>query len=522
MSDKTSEALKQRIDQLIKKNNDLEKKVFNLIHNPEENTSKSFISKKEEELQKLRLQIKQKESEINKRENKLNMKELELNQRELLLNQKESDLNKKEFDLKNQKPKTVQKIVPKIIIKEPINKAQKIKDIYDHIINSKNITQKELYQDMTVFGTILKKEIEEDLALHPDKFVKLDEAINNEDKTFLPSAILAKSLNENNKILAVVEKEENKSDIYGIALQFLVNGMAYEKKLVISYDFGKEKNDLIIYDETEQKKFIENESDKLSKILNVPKEYICICNFREGSVKHDVIITQNLIKDFQNELKKGLIKEKLFVDPFINIDENFDNLVQKLTEISDSKNTKISVAPLVEAIKLNSSLFDKAGNKSSGWPEGEKRGNMDYFPPKGWIGHGLKVWDKYDNGDNTWIGMSNSNKEWCVAYHGTNIKYAKSILTSSLKPGINQVHQYCDNINTRCPLKKVGMGVYVSPNPKVAEGYSSITNNYLCMFMCRINPNNFRTCEDKKDYWVVNPTEEDIRPYRLLIKKIGK
>ena len=60
MSDKTSEALKQRIDQLIKKNNDLEKKVFNLIHNPEENTSKSFISKKEKELQKLRLQIKQK------------------------------------------------------------------------------------------------------------------------------------------------------------------------------------------------------------------------------------------------------------------------------------------------------------------------------------------------------------------------------------------------------------------------------------------------------------------------------
>ena len=171
---------------------------------------------------------------------------------------------------------------------------------------------------------------------------------------------------------------------------------------------------------------------------------------------------------------------------------------------------------------MNSSLFDKAGNKSSGWPEGEKRGNMDYFPPKGWIGHGLKVWDKYDNGDNTWIGMSNSNKEWCVAYHGTNIKYAKSILTSSLKPGVNQVHQYCDNINTRCPLKKVGIGVYVSPNPKVAEGYSSITNNYLCMFMCRINPNNFRTCEDRKDYWVVNPTEEDIRPYRLLIKKIGK
>ena len=45
------------------------------------------------------------------------MKELELNQRELLLNQKESDLNKKEFDLKNQKPKTVQKIVIKLKVR---------------------------------------------------------------------------------------------------------------------------------------------------------------------------------------------------------------------------------------------------------------------------------------------------------------------------------------------------------------------------------------------------------------------
>ena len=39
--------------------------------------------------------------------------------------------------------------------------------------------------------------------------------------------------------------------------------------------------------------------------------------------------------------------------------------------------------------------------------------------------------------------------------------------------------------------------------------------------MCRINPTKFRTCEDSnKEYWVVEPSEEDIRPYRLLIKKV--
>ena len=295
MSDKVSQSLLQKIDTLIKKNNELEKKVFNLINNPEENTSKSFISKKEKELKLLQVQIKQKETEIKKRENKLNMKELELNQRESILNKKESDLIKRELELKKQKPK--------IIIKEPINKVEKIKDICSHILNSKNISQKELYQDMTVYGTILKKEIEEDLQLHPEKFVKIEDVLKNEDEDFLPSAILAKNLADNN-ILAVVEKDENKSPVYDIALQFLVNGMANEKKLVLSYDFGKDQNDLIIYDETEQTKFIEKEKDKLSQVLKVPKDYICICNFRKGSVKIDILVSQKFVNEFAKEFNK--------------------------------------------------------------------------------------------------------------------------------------------------------------------------------------------------------------------------
>ena len=57
-----------KIDQLIKKNNELEKKVFNLVHNPEENNSRSFISKKENELKNLEYQIKKKEEEIKQKE----------------------------------------------------------------------------------------------------------------------------------------------------------------------------------------------------------------------------------------------------------------------------------------------------------------------------------------------------------------------------------------------------------------------------------------------------------------------
>ena len=515
MSGKNYQSLIQKIDELIKKNNELERKVFNLVHNPEENKSKSFILKKEKELQSLQSQIKKKQEEITKKENRLNMKEEELNKREIELNKKESDLIQKEIDLQKQKPKT------KIIIKEPIDKKKTINDICSHILNSKNISPRKLYEDMSVFGTIIKNEIEEELKNTPEKFVEIDSAIKNEDSKFLPSAILAKNLKGKN-ILAVVEKESNPSPIYDIALQFLVNGMANEKKFVISYDFGKEQNDLIIYDEDEQKKFVEKELDKFSKVLQVPKECINICNFREGSCKFDVQVSQALLQDFIDENKNLPVVKKPYVDPFLNIDDNFENLVNKLIQISkDAKNTKVKLEPLVEGIKLNVSLFDPQGNRSDGWPVGEKRGGMEYNAPIGWVGHGLRVSKKYDNGDDTWLGMKNTKGEWCVAYHGTNIKFAKSILQTNLRPGSMQVHEDCDNINERCSLKKVGVGIYVSPLVNTAEMYSEECDNYKCMFMCRINPTKFRTCEDtNKEYWVVNPSEEDIRPYRLLIKKV--
>ena len=124
---------------------------------------------------------------------------------------------------------------------------------------------------------------------------------------------------------------------------------------------------------------------------------------------------------------------KPYVDPFLNTDDDFQNLVNKLIKISNSKNTQISKAPLVEAIKLNTSLFDPRGNRSSGWPVGESRGGMPYDAPIGWIGHGLRVSGKYDNGSDKWLGMDNSEGEWCVAYHGTNIQFAKAILEYTIR-----------------------------------------------------------------------------------------
>jgi hypothetical protein len=98
----------------------------------------------------------------------------------------------------------------------------------------------------------------------------------------------------------------------------------------------------------------------------------------------------------------------------------FDSDERKLLNEFKKKELKnlkeIHTDVITSGFKLNKNLLDSRGNRSDGWSVGEMRGKKPYYPPLGWIGIGLKVIDKYEN--NIWIGMNNSEGEWCVAYHG--------------------------------------------------------------------------------------------------------
>ena len=97
----------------------------------------------------------------------------------------------------------------------------------------------------------------------------------------------------------------------------------------------------------------------------------------------------------------------------------------------------------------------------------------------------------------------------------------------NLKRVLGQVHKDCDD--QFHPGKKVGEGVYCTPNIETAEDYLGIVNingeTYKTVLMVRVNPNALRHCDDcwdSKDpynYWVVNGTTNEIRPYRILFKK---
>ena len=75
-----------------------------------------------------------------------------------------------------------------------------------------------------------------------------------------------------------------------------------------------------------------------------------------------------------------------FKNKFKN-DSNFKEL-QYLKEVHSDV--------IMGGCKLSKNMLDAKGNRSSGWPDGEMRGNKPYYSPKGWIGIGLKVEDRFD------------------------------------------------------------------------------------------------------------------------------
>ena len=43
---------------------------------------------------------------------------------------------------------------------------------------------------------------------------------------------------------------------------------------------------------------------------------------------------------------------------------------------------------------------------------------------------------------------------------------------------------------------------------------------YKVGFMLRVKPDKIRASKDKEDYWVLNGTIDEMRPYRILLKEI--
>ena len=318
----------------------------------------------------------------------------------------------------------------------------------------------------------------------------------------------------NEGCIVAIEKDkpsnENENNELNTTLQFLVNGMYNFKKYIFHFDFGEEKNNELLNNVEKQNHFNLKLKIKLLSLLKVNRNDIIMCNPRNGSYEITAIIK---------------------INNFYQLSE--EQLYQELSKDPDfSAVKKIELSILLSGCKLNPYMLDSRGNnKDGGWGINEKRGGKPYYPPKGWIGYGLRVLDRFDNGDNTWLDYRNYGGEWAVAYHGVGsllsgsqiLNAVNNIVMNNLQCG-NSGQGYKDSYDAFHQGEKVGEGVYVTPQPDIMESHCGIVNcgnkNYKIGIMTRVKPELIRCPVDKQDYWVINGTDNEVRPYRILIKEL--
>jgi len=367
----------------------------------------------------------------------------------------------------------------------------------------------------------MKQQILKQKSTHPDMFINIANVLatpglltdvqpSDEDYKYI-LCLIGKIL-ENNGITIGIYKENNIKDRIDLAaIQFIFSGLISKKKYKILFNFPEEEIICIKFQEGYKTKLIDKWKDIISKKLKVKKNLLILTNLREEENKYYMDLA------FNPEVN--------------NINTNDENSIkQKLVEgqLQDCK-----MLPLLEGCRLSSNIFDPNYNafySKNNEMRNQKRGNEDYMPPYEWAAYGININGKYDFGDNTWLGNNNQEGEFAVAYYGVNnlfhnnMQMIQNII--SFMGNLESGKTFMNEVNIRKPTEKCMAGAYFYKNPEIAENSSEVINiggfDYKIMFMCRINSKKIRQPENFPELWILSPTPDEIRPYKILIKKIAK
>ena len=409
---------------------------------------------------------------------------------------------------------------------------------YDYNPSEATCQINSLLKDMDNYGELIKKKIIQEKNSNPNKFISVEEALsisvqnninnnqnnmgmnmgmgmgmpnsNNPKNDFFVLSLLKLAL-QSEGCTCEIERDiaknvEDENEGY-TGVQFLVNGMYKYKKYILSFDLGEEKNSLMITDLTLQGDFNKRLLIELKGLFKLTEKDIILVNPRNSPYIISVII------------KKSSFNELTDIQLFNSLKSNqaFDTIV------------KVEKTILLNGIKLNRKMLDFRGDRYEGWGVNELRGGKPYNPPIGWNGYGIRVWERYDYGDNTWLDYNNTPGEWSVAYHGFGSSLSgnsKFVISPDNNNLLNTIirQEFKNNNDKYHQGKTVGEGVYMTQFPNVLEKYCS---EYACQgkkykigFMCRVMPDKIRCPENNDDFWIINGTDNEVRPYRILIKEV--
>lgn len=114
----------------------------------------------------------------------------------------------------------------------------------------------------------------------------------------------------------IIEKNNNKNkddiDVGTTCLQFISTGLSQKTKYDLHFDFGKKRNDELLTNEQEYKKFKNRLIEKLSKDYNIPKNKIIVAFPEKGSFKVQVIFQSNEFNNLNIQYSFHLIISFIF------------------------------------------------------------------------------------------------------------------------------------------------------------------------------------------------------------------
>ena len=449
MIEKEKQQLKEEKSKINEEKINL-KKEKEKIKEREENLDRQFaeninaldeIEIKKQQLNQLNNDLEVEKQNIKKEQECINKSRNDIKNRENKLNDEKNLLEKEKKILEKEK---------EIYEKEKTKK--RLKNILDDTFNSNKNNQKteeEKISDIIFLGSVLKNEIQKEKNKNSNNIINVDKEIKNynysDNRTILPLYLISTWLKENG-CEVVIEKKAKNTQINNLCLQHVFTQKAINKKFTICFDFDKENNELLL------------NTNKCESFIKSLKSQFC----NEFDININDIFVMN---------PRG---PKFTVDLYINNleEDKIEQISKYIRTRKDIITIKISV--LLEGCTLSSDIFEPTFDmKPSKWPKHPGcRGNLPYNPPYEYYGCALKVIGSYDSGDDTWLGQTNIDGEFAVAYHGirSSLDAVNGIMNSYLKEGANQACRKDDDMMH--PGKKCGKGVYVTPNIKTAEKYT--------------------------------------------------
>ena len=339
------------------------------------------------------------------------------------------------------------------------------------------------------------------LIFQPDSYNKSFQNIS--DSTEVTTQQLIENLNS---LLGISEeKSENSDEFDDLLEEAFVNEVSSNK-----FDEIKKKIFFfinIISKENQKftKKDLKSFSDKISKSLdinfadlfliqNAPINNFAKCfNFKEISLKQNPNFPP-----VSKLLELQSIKYKLLIKDFGVGEENFDNTGNLLVP-----NTR----------------------------QNRFRGKEIYDPPYNWLGLGLNVLGRFDDGNDDWLEDISEESEWAIAYRGISSKSQKHI-KDMLKHFIEERNLEIARINFKDKFGKklndkrhwgtIESGIYMTPYIKIAEKYTktiSFNNkNYKVLLMAKVKVSEIKEPKNS-NFWVLD--NDKIRIYRVLFKEIN-